>query len=143
MIGQDRPDVALLLQEGRIGLVNPTICGPDIGPEFRDLENRGRQHERESLPRDFPPNLIGRFIFSQPDVNRVTQEAVRSPGQIGDLSHKRRLDPVHPRENEGDPKRVLRGGRTFRGEVLRASGSKRRRRSARTLRGIPVPTRPA
>ena len=36
----------------------------------------------------------------------------------------------------GDPKRVLRGGRTLRGDTFRASGSKRRRRSARTLTGI-------
>ena len=33
----------------------------------------------------------------------------------------------------GHPKRVLRGGRTFRGEVLRASGSKRRRQIGRNL----------
>ena len=43
-----------------------------------------------------------------------------------------------------DPKRVLRGGRgALSGELARAMGSKRRRISASTLSGMPVPTRPA
>ena len=45
--------------------------------------------------------------------------------------------------SSGEPKRVERGGGTLRGDVLRASGSRRRRKSASTLTGIPVPARPA
>jgi hypothetical protein len=42
----------------------------------------------------------------------------------------------------GEPKHVFRGGITLRGAALLASGSRRRRKSASTLSGIPVPTRP-
>ena len=73
---------------------------------------------------------------------RCAAEPVGRPGQIGYLGDKLWLNPVHARETSGDPKRVLRGGGTLRGDVLRASGSRRRRRSARTLTGMPVPTRP-
>ena len=40
----------------------------------------------------------------------------------------------------GDPKRVSRGGGALSGELERAKGSRRRRKSASTLAGMPVPT---
>jgi hypothetical protein len=42
----------------------------------------------------------------------------------------------------GEPKHVFRGGIPLRGAALLASGSRRRRKSASTLSGILVPTRP-
>ena len=41
-----------------------------------------------------PPNIIGRLVLAQADVNRVSQEVVGRPGQIGDLGDKLRLDPM-------------------------------------------------
>jgi hypothetical protein len=40
-----------------------------------------------ALPSPLPlaPNLIGRLVFAQPDINRVSQEVVGRPSQIGDL----------------------------------------------------------
>ena len=56
-------------------------------PEFRrqmvDLVRSGRMPE-----------------MAQPDIDRVAQEVVGRPGQIGDLDDKLRLDPVHARKNE-------------------------------------------
>ena len=43
----------------------------------------------------------------------------------------------------GEPKRVERGGGTFKGEFDRFNGSRRQRRSLSTFWDIPVPTRPA
>ena len=48
----------------------------------------------------FPPNLRRRLVLSEPDVDRVTQEAVRSPGEIGDLGDKLRLDPMDAGQDE-------------------------------------------
>ena len=72
----------------------------------------------------------------------VAQETVGRPGQIGDLREKLRLDPVRPGKNERRSEARAARRRQLRGEVVRASGSRWRRRSARTLTGIPVPTRP-
>ena len=56
--------------------------------------------------RDFPPHLVGRLVLAEADVNRVPQQVVSRPGQVGDLGDKLRLDPMHPRKNERRPKRV-------------------------------------
>ena len=73
-----------------------------------------------------PPHPAGRFVLPQSDVNRVAQEVVGGPCQIGDLSHQLRLNPVPRERTSGEPKRVRRGGGTLRGDVLRAIGSRRR-----------------
>jgi hypothetical protein len=39
----------------------------------------------------------GRLIVSQPDIYRVAQEVVRSPGEIGNLGNEPRLDPMDAR----------------------------------------------
>jgi hypothetical protein len=49
---------------------------------------------RRLASRDFPPHLIRRLILPQPDVDRVPQEAITSPGQIRDFGDKLRLDPM-------------------------------------------------
>jgi hypothetical protein len=85
-------------------------------------------------------HLIGWLVLPQPDVNRVPQEVVSRPGQIGDLSDELRLNPMHARKNERGAKAGLR--RRQDGQ-RRLNGSRRLRRSASTLSGIPVPTRPA
>ena len=90
------------------------------------------------------PHLVGRLIFPQSDVDGVGRsnpsavhvKYVISATSCGSTQCTRE-------RTSGDPKRVLRGGGTLRGEVGRPSGSRRRRRSASTLSGIPVPTRPA
>ena len=48
----------------------------------------------------FSPHLNGRLVVAQSDVNRVTQEAIGGPGQIGDLANQLRLDPMHARKNK-------------------------------------------
>jgi hypothetical protein len=48
----------------------------------------------------FSPHPVRRLVFPQPDVNRVSQEVVGRPSQIGDLSDKLRLDPVDAGEQE-------------------------------------------
>ena len=40
----------------------------------------------EASARRFPPNLSRRFVGSEPDVDRVAQESVSGPGQIGELA---------------------------------------------------------
>lgn len=92
--------------------------------------------------RNLPSHLVGQLVLAEADVNCVTQEAVARPVQIGELGDQLRLDQWTRERTSGYPKRVLRGGGTLRGEVLRASGSRRLRRSASTLSDIPVPTRP-
>jgi hypothetical protein len=44
-----------------------------------------------------PPHLIGRLIFPQSDIDGVSQQIVRGPGQIGDLNDELRLDPMDAR----------------------------------------------
>jgi hypothetical protein len=53
-----------------------------------------------SNSRGFPPNVRRAFVLAKPNIDRVPQEAIGRPGQIGDLGDKLRLDPVHPRKNE-------------------------------------------
>jgi hypothetical protein len=36
------------------------------------------------------PHLIGRFVLAQPDIDRLPQQIVGGPGQVGDLGHKGR-----------------------------------------------------
>ena len=90
-----------------------------------------------------PSHLVGRLVRSEPDINRLPQEPIPGPRQIGDLGDQLRLNPMHSGRTSGDPKRVLRGGGALSGDVARANGSSRRRKSASTLSGMPVPTRPA
>jgi hypothetical protein len=124
-----------------------SLAPADAPPQGRNLRSRPpipRLARRlNSLSHSFPPHLVGRFVLAEPDINRVSQEIVGRPGQMGDLGDKLRLDPMDAKRTSGDPKRVERGGGTLKGELLRANGSRRRRRSASTLTGIPVPTRPA
>ena len=40
------------------------------------------------------------FVLAKSDVNRVSQQVVGRPGQIGDLGDKLRLDPMHAREHK-------------------------------------------
>jgi hypothetical protein len=51
--------------------------------------------------RRFSLHLVGRLVLSKANVNRVSQEVVRRPGQIGYLDNKLRLDPMDAREHEG------------------------------------------
>jgi hypothetical protein len=84
-----------------------------------------------SRSRGFPPHLIGRLVLPEADIDRVSQEVVGPPGQVGDLGDQLRLDPVHSREDQR--RSEARGG-----EALRPSGSRRRLKSARTLTGVRV-----
>jgi hypothetical protein len=53
-----------------------------------------------SLQLTLTPHLIGRLILPQPHIDRVPQEVVGGPGQIGDLSDQLRLDPMDSRKDE-------------------------------------------
>jgi hypothetical protein len=52
------------------------------------------------ISRGLPPNLSRKLILAKADVNRVPQEVVSRPSQIGDLRDKLRLDPMHAGKNE-------------------------------------------
>jgi hypothetical protein len=47
-----------------------------------------------------PPHLLRWLVLAQPNINRVTQEVVGRPRQIGDLGDKFRLDPMHARQDK-------------------------------------------
>ena len=49
------------------------------------------------------PHLLGRFVLAQPDIDRLPQQVVGGPGQIGDLGHQLRLDPMDAGQNERRP----------------------------------------
>jgi hypothetical protein len=53
-----------------------------------------------SSPYDFSTHLIGRLVFPQPDVNRVAQQIVGRPGQIGNLGDELRFDPMDAGQNK-------------------------------------------
>ena len=64
----------------------------DLGVGLSTLRrwlDKRREHEIEAPP----PDLRRRLVLPQPDVNRVSQQVVGRPGQIGYLGHKLRLDP--------------------------------------------------
>jgi hypothetical protein len=66
-----------------------TIAGRSSLIRFRSLALCG-----------FSPHLMRRLVLAEAHENGVPQKAVGRPGQISDLGHKLRLDPVHTRENE-------------------------------------------
>jgi hypothetical protein len=45
-------------------------------------------------------NMLRGLVFPQPDIDRVPQELVGRPGQVGDLRNKLRLDPMNARKND-------------------------------------------
>jgi len=90
-----------------------------------------------SNSRGFPPDLRRWLVRAEADVNRVTQEVVGRPGQIGDLGDELRLDPMNAGRTSGEPKRVLRGGGRLRGDVLRAKGSQATPQIGEHLHGHP------
>ena len=45
--------------------------------------------------RDFPPNPVGRLIFSQSDKDSVPQERLIGPTEIGDLGDELESHPMH------------------------------------------------
>ena len=51
-------------------------------------------------PLTLAPDLLGRLVLAQPDVNRMPEEVVSGPGQIGDLGDKLRLDPMDTQKDE-------------------------------------------
>ena len=67
-----------------------------------------KQHGRRIVPAAtydrvilaLSPHLIGWLVLPQSHVNRVPQEVVGRPCEVGDLSDELRLDPVHAGENE-------------------------------------------
>ena len=50
--------------------------------------------------RSFSPDIRRQLVLPEAGVNRVPQEAIGRPGQIGDLGDNLRLDPVHSRKDE-------------------------------------------
>ena len=93
-------------------------------------------------PLTFAAHLFGRLVFPEPDIDRLWQQVVGGPGQIGNFGNKFWLDPVDADRTSGEPKRVERGGGTLKSDFGRANGSRRRRRFLSTFWDMPVPTRP-
>lgn len=56
------------------------------------------------------PDLARRLVFPQPLINDVPKQSVIGPRQIADLSDQLQPDPMHAREHEGEPNRLVRGG---------------------------------
>jgi hypothetical protein len=85
------------------------------------------------------PDIGRRLVFAQP-IDRVPEQAVSHPGQIGDLwdsfgSIQRMRD-----RTSGDLKRIVRGGGTLRRGLVAQSGAADRQG---TLSGNTVPIRPS
>ena len=59
-----------------------------------------RSAPRSNSPGSFPLHLVCRLVRAEVDVNRVPQEIVDGPGQIGDLRDEPRLDPMDAGEHE-------------------------------------------
>jgi hypothetical protein len=57
-------------------------------------------HRSNSLSGSFPSLLVRRLVLAETDVNRVPQEIVDGPGQVGDLRDEPRLDPMDAGEHE-------------------------------------------
>jgi hypothetical protein len=84
----------------------------------RELASSLRPSERARFHAGRP----SRRVLAEADVNRVTQETVGRPGQIGDLRDKLRLDPVDAGKNERRSEVRAATRRTFRGDVLPPMG---------------------
>jgi hypothetical protein len=69
-------------------------------PVFRPPNLLGNKYEIRTKARHFPSHLRRRLVRSEPDVNRLPQETVGGPSQIGDLGDELRLDPMHLGKNE-------------------------------------------
>jgi hypothetical protein len=109
----------------------------------RSKPDEMREHSLTLGPRPLSPHLLSRLVRSEPDIDCLPQEPIPGPRQIGDLGDQLRLNQCTRERTSGDPKRVCRGGGALSCELARARGSRRLRKSASTLSGIPVPTRPA
>jgi hypothetical protein len=59
-----------------------------------DKRSTGDPADHSPLSREFLPNLRGRLVGPEPHINRLPQEPVLGPGQVGDLRHQLRLDPM-------------------------------------------------
>ena len=111
--------IAFALNSGRKRVHDSDKFAVKIAADRRSYFRECIGSSRSLWPRSFAGSS------SRRPASTVPQEVVRGPCQVRD-----------------EPKRVLRSGGTFRGDLERLSGSRRRRRSASTLSGIPVPTRP-
>ena len=68
---------------------------------LRDGSSRDEDGEKQSTRSShFPVHLRRRLVRSKPYVNRLPQEAVGRPGEIGDLGDQLRLNPMHLRKYE-------------------------------------------
>jgi hypothetical protein len=73
----------------------------DYGECDRLARDRQAISRLSPLSREFPPALCGRLVGPEPPINRLPQEPVLGPGQIGALRYELRLDPkMHARKNE-------------------------------------------
>ena len=90
-----------------------------------------------------PSNLLRRLVLPEADVNRVPQRVVSRPCQVSNLSDKLRFNPVHPRKNERRAEAGLARRRDAQRRCPAGKWFEAEPRSASTLTGIPVPTRPA
>jgi hypothetical protein len=67
---------------------------------IRQREGSHAANEALSGARGFPSDICRRLVLAKPDINRMSQEVVRRPGQIGDLGDELRLDPMDAGEHE-------------------------------------------
>jgi hypothetical protein len=70
-----------------------------------------RPQQPLSLARRFPTNLGCWLVGSEPNEDRVSQQSVGSPGQIGNLRDQPRLNSMHAGKNERRSEARLAGRR--------------------------------
>ena len=107
--------------------LSPTPRNRAIGPKCRNLTL--------PLSRDLPPNLRCGLVRSKPNENRLSQETVVGPSQIGNFSDKLRFDPVHLGKNKGRPEAGLARGRDAQRHVRSALSPLATIRSASSDKG--------
>ena len=80
------------------------------------------------------PHLLSGLVLPQPDINRLPQQIVGGPGQIGDLGDKLRLDPITPTKQA-----VIESALNGAAERLTTTSELRRVPRRTSHDGIPLP----
>ena len=86
-----------LMLSSRSGSTDGLFCSRQCCPKFRVSANIS---DGSATARHFLSHLRRRLVRSEPNIDRLSQELVGGPGEIGDLGDEPRLDPMDLRKNE-------------------------------------------
>jgi hypothetical protein len=97
---RDMRDIAMRNYDS-LSEIETYMWGLGIAGVFHQWE-RGTRDVIRLLPRrsDFSSHLTCRLVGPKPDEDRVAQQSVAGPGQIGDFGDELRLDPMNARQYE-------------------------------------------